>query len=114
MTSHSEINWTEIHTTDVGGTYTLEDRLTNVLLCAAADAQRGIATERYAVERGLKYVLERTPTATEINIALSKLPGNWHSMLVVGFYMNATNTLVNKLDAMNYLKAAINEARISG
>ena len=47
----NNIDWTSIRTTDAGGTYTLEERLKNVLRCAGADASRNIDTKMWSVKR---------------------------------------------------------------
>ena len=104
----SNIDWTSIRTTDMGVTYTLEERLKNVLRCAGADASRNIETKMWSVKKGLKVVLEHEPTTAQINASFSKMPNNWNTMVWVGWYMNASNTLINKNLAMEHLKAAIN------
>tara|TARA_Y100000389_G_scaffold124515_2_gene121879 strand:+ start:1040 stop:1387 length:348 start_codon:yes stop_codon:yes gene_type:complete len=104
----NNIDWTSIRTTDAGGTYTLEERLKNVLRCAGADASRNTDTKMWSVKRGLKVVLEHEPTTAQIKATFSKMPNNWNTLVHVGWYMNATNTLINKNLAMEYFKSAIN------
>ena len=101
------VNWTAIHTTDVGGKYTLEERLKNILRCAGADASRNIAIERWSVQKGLNIVLQCEPTTAQIDAAVHKLPDDWNTMVLVGWYMNASNTLINKNLAMEHFKSAI-------
>jgi len=101
------VNWTAIHTTDAGGKYTLEERLKNVLRCAGADASRNTDTKMWSVKKGLKVVLECEPTTAQVEASISKMPNNWNKMVWVGWYMNATDTLKNKLEAMEHFKAAI-------
>ena len=101
------VNWTAIHTTDVGGKYTLEERLKNMLRCAGADASRSIAVKRWSVKNGLKVVLEREPTTAQVDAAFHKLPDDWDQMVLVGWYMNASNTLINRNLAIEHLKSAI-------
>ena len=107
MVDHTNINWTAIRTTDVGGIYTLEERLKNVLRCAGADSSRNIETKMWSVKKGLKVVLEREPTTAQIEACFSKMPKNWNTMVCVGWYMNATDTLINKNLAMEHFKSAI-------
>ena len=108
MVDTTTINWTTVHTTNVGGTYTLEERLKNVLRCAGADASRNIETKMWSVKKGLKVVLEHEPTVAQIETSASKMPNNWNTMVCVGWYMNATDTLINKNLAMEHFKTAIN------
>ncbi len=103
----NSIDWTAVHTTDVGGTYTLEERIKNVLRCAGADASRNYDTKMWSVKKGLKVVLEHEPTTAQINATFSKMPNNWNTLVHVGWYMNATDTLINKNLAMEYFKSAI-------
>ena len=107
MVVTSNINWTKIFTTNVGGTYTLEERLKNVLRCAGADASRNIETKMWSVKKGLKVVLEHEPTTAQVEATISKMPNNWNTMVCVGWYMNASNTLINKNLAIEHLKSAI-------
>lgn len=107
MVDHMNIDWTAIRTTDVGGTYTLEERLKNVLRCAGADASRNVSTKMWSVKKGLKVVLECEPTTAQIEACFSKMPNNWNKMVWVGWYMNSTDTLINKNLAMEHFKSAI-------
>ena len=108
MKNNTNIDWTSIHTTNAGGKYTLEERLKNVLRIAGAGASRNIDTKMLSVKKGLKIVLEREPTVAQIDATFSKMPNNWNEMVWVGWYMNATNTLINKNLAIEHLKSAIN------
>ena len=107
MVDPTNINWTAIRTTDSGGTYTLEERIKNILRCAGADSSRNIETKMWSVKKGLKVVLEHEPITAQINASFSKMPNNWNEMVWVGWYMNATNTLINKNLAMEHFKSAI-------
>ena len=84
-----------------------ETKLMNVLRCAGADASRNIATKEWSVKKGLKIVLNREPTTAQIKAGFNAMPNDWNRMVHVGWYMNASDTLKNKLLAMESLKVAI-------
>ena len=107
MEDNTNIDWTAVHTTNAGGTYTLEERLKNVLRCAGADASRNIETRISSVKEGLKIVLDHEPTTAQVDASVHKMPNNWNKMVWVGWYMNATDTLINKNLAMEHLKSAV-------
>ena len=80
----------------------------NFLRCAGADASRNYATKRWSVNKALKIVLNREPTNEQLEEGVRKMPNDWERMVHVGWYMNASDTLINKQLAMESLKIAIN------
>tara|TARA_Y100000389_G_C17328994_1_gene447067 strand:- start:77 stop:409 length:333 start_codon:yes stop_codon:yes gene_type:complete len=86
-----------------------ENIIKNVLRCAGADASRNISTRKWSIEKGLNIVLGHKPTISQIETSLNNMPNekNWYTMVLVGWYMNSSDTPKYHKIAMEKFKESI-------